>query len=183
MRALVLLVLASAIAGCGGHDWNGLWREDFETTCDGAPCGWTQVSGPAGAVTWIETGPSEHGVEMTGDGLAIAIMPSGDEVVGSDPVSSLQGHVVARCDRGAQLALIVTVQNLAGGPAVSASGTATYPSTWDGTRTTFDLFADDTTQQSAQFTDLLSVVLHKTGPGTCEIDYVSLADQSTPFPE
>lgn len=178
-RLLAFAALAS-IASCNGTTPTPLWREDFETACDGAPCGWTQVAGPMGAATWIETAPSEHGVELSGPGVAIARLATGHEVNGLHPVGSLKAHVVARCDPGAQLTLIVTVQNAAGGP-IDVSGFATFPSTWDGSRTTFDLFASDSALSSAQFIDILDVVLHKEGDGLCEVDYVSLADQSVPF--
>jgi hypothetical protein len=181
--ALVALALGALASGCGGHAWDGLWHEDFEVVCDGAPCGWTQVAGPTGAATWIETGPSEHGLLMTGLGVGVAISPAGLEQTGSDAVSSLKAHVVARCDRGAQLSLIVTVRNAVTSAQLDVSGTATFPSEWDGTRTTFTLFANDATNSTAQFDDVVTVVLHKEGPGSCEVDYVSLSGQLTPFPE
>lgn len=180
--AVLALALLACAAGCDGSSVTPLWREDFEALCDGTPCGWTQVAGPAGSASWVETGPSEHGVQLSGAGVAIARTATGDEVIGSDPVSSLQAHLVARCDTGAQLTLIVTVQNLSGGP-VDVSGTATFPSTWDGSRTTFSLFPTDSANAGAQFVDILSVVVHKEGAGACELDYVSLADQSVPFLE
>jgi hypothetical protein len=175
------LALAVLVAGCGGHDWNGLWHDDFETVCDGAPCGWTQVAGPAGAVTWTETGPGEHGLAMVGV-VAVSISPEADEVAAPAPVSSLKAHVVARCDRGAELTLIVSVRSAAGG-LIDASGSATFPSEWDGTRSTFDLFANDSTSSSLEFNDIVGIVLHKEGAGACEVDYVSLSDRNVPFPE
>jgi hypothetical protein len=182
LAPFALALFLVALSGCGGHDWAGLWREEFETTCDGSPCGWTQVAGPAGAATWIETGPSEHGVRLDGT-AAIATTAPGDEVIGSDSLRTMRGHMVARCDAGAQLTLIVSVQDLAGGTPIDTAGSATFPSEWDGTRTTFDLFIDDPVNTNAQYTDILNVVIHKEGRGACEIDYVSLADDSHPFPE
>jgi hypothetical protein len=181
LAGCVALAALASVSGCNTTDATPLWRDDFESVCDGAPCGWTQVAGPAGAAVWIETAAGEHGAQMTGPGVAIARTAAGDEVIGSDPVSSLKAHVVARCDTGSQLTLIVTVQNVAGGAPIDVSGSATFPSTWDGSRTTFDLFADDGANSSAQFVDILDVVLHKEGTGTCEVDYVSLADDSVRF--
>ncbi len=190
MRRLAVLLgvaMLALVASCGGPAGQALWRDDFETVCGGSPCGWTQVAGPAGAVTWVETVPSEHGLELSGDGVAISRMAPGDEVIGSDPVIDSAGrpgvhaHVVARCDPGSTLTLIVTLQNVAGGPPMDVSGNATYPSSWDGTRTTFDLFPTDPSNAMAQFVDILGVVFHKQGPGLCEVDYVSLADQSVRF--
>ncbi len=178
IAALALLALVPA---CNGASDQALWRDDFETLCDGVPCGWSQVAGPAGAVTYVETAPSEHGLQMRGDGVAISRTADGDEVLVPAMAASMRAHVVARCDAGSQITAIVTVRNLTGGLPIDVSGVATYPSTWDGTRTTFDLFVTDSGDRDAQYDDILGVVLHKEGPGVCEVDYVSLADDNVPF--
>lgn len=190
MRALTLLALLSAIvgcgaiAGCGGHDARALWRDDLESECAGAPCGWTQIAGPAGAATYIETVPSEHGISLVGAGIAVSRAAEGDELLGStDTVRSLRAHVVARCDPGSELTLIVTVTGVTTGAAIDVSGSATVPSEWDGARSMFPLFPDDTTDVNEVFSDITNVVIHKSGPGACEVDYISLADSRVGFSE
>lgn len=177
----VALGLVGAAAGCNGTTDVALWRDDFESACEGAPCGWVQIAGPRGSATWIETVPGEHGVQLVGAGVAISRIAGDDSVIFPARVSSLQAHVVARCDPGSQLTLIVTVHDQATGMPLDASGSATFPSTWDGNRSLFDLFAADATARNATFDDIVSVVVHKDGEGTCEVDYVSLADEVTPF--
>ena len=184
IRALAALTVFSAIAGCGGHDARALWRDDLESECNGAPCGWTQIAGPAGAATYVETVPSEHGISLVGAGIAVSRAAEGDELLGStDTVRAFCAHVVARCDTGSELTLIVTVTGVGSGAAIDVSGTATFPSEWDGTRSMFPLFPDDMTDGTEQFSDITNVVLHKAGPGACEVDYISLADNLVGFPE
>ncbi len=184
IRALTLLALLSSVAGCGGHDARALWRDDLESECNGAPCGWTQIAGPAGAATYIETVPSEHGISLVGPGVAVSRAAEGDELLGStDTVRSLRAHVVARCDTGSELTVIVTVTGVTTGTAIDVSGSATFPSEWDGARPMFPLFPDDTTDVNEMFSDITNVVIHKSGPGACEVDYVSLADTTVGFSE
>lgn len=181
--ALAMVFALSSIVGCNSAYSAPLWREDFETVCNGAPCGWAQVAGSPGAVTYVETLPSEHGVEMVGDGVAIS-RPGGGAVATSSTISTLQAHLVARCDPGASLTIIVSLTNLSGGPPIDVSGTAVLPPTWDGTRTRITTFVPmDSTNAGAQFIGIVAVAIHKERSGVCEIDYLSLADGAVPFRE
>jgi hypothetical protein len=181
--SLALTLSLASVAGCTADASLPLWRDGFETTCDGAPCGWTQVAGTAGAVTWIETVPGEHGVHMAGDGVAISRDVTDENLPFQDSVDTLEGHFVARCDRGAHLTLLVSLQNASGGMPIDTSGTAPIPETFDGSRVTFGLFASDPALTSAQFSGVLGVVIHKEGPGACDVDYVSLGSAVAPFRE
>ena len=183
-RALAVLAVLSVIAGCGGHDSLALWRDDLESECNGAPCGWTQIAGPAGAASYVETVPSEHGISLVGSGVAVSRAADGSEPIGSsDTVRSLRAHVVARCDTGSELTIIVTVTGVSTGGPIDVSGSATFPPEWDGSRSMFPLFPDDTTDVNEQFSDITNVVIHKSGAGACEVDYISLADTTVGFPE
>lgn len=183
-RALAWLVLgaAAASAGCRGADSVSLFRDDFESVCGGAPCGWSQVAGPAGAARYVESVPGEHGIELSGEGVAVSRLVPGDDLEGADPVDSLEAHVVARCDARSTVTVIVTLQGISTSAPIDVTGTATFPPRWDGSRITFPLLTTSVTP-SSQFIDIVSVVLHKEGPGTCEVDYVSLASESVPFAE
>jgi len=176
--APILLALMACIAGCNDRSSLALWRDDFETECGGAPCGWTQIAGPSGAATWVETLPSEHGVRLQGAGVAIARMTP-DHTVPLDTAHSMEAHVVARCDAGAQLTIIVTLRTAP--TTIDVSGSAAFPPSWDGTRMMPLTLSLDATHADAQFDAILGVILHKEGPGACEVDYVSLADSTTHF--
>ena len=173
------------VAGCTDHSGLVLFREDFETACGDVPCGWTLVAGAPGSATYVETIPSEHGVQLVGDGVAIArsVSAGASDGMGADPIdATLRAHVVARCDPGATVTLIVTL-DAGAGHTIDVSGGATYPPTWDGTRTIFELQPVEATDMGALFDAIERVTLHKQGAGACEVDYVSLADRDIPFPE
>jgi hypothetical protein len=185
VKAALLALALACIAGCVDHPHVALFREDFESVCNGAPCGWTQIAGPAGAASYVETLPSEHGVELVGDGVAIARTVTGANAStngAADQIdATLRAHVVARCDPGATVTVIATL--LGAGTSIDVEGGATYPPTWDGSRIVFMLLPVEPTNAGASFTSVVRVVLHKQGAGACEVDYVSLADHDIPFPE
>ena len=84
-----------------------LVTQDFEESCDGVPCEWEQLSGTPGQVRWVETFHSgDHGLELTGDGVA-ARGPGGSPMMVQVISGSLQGQLVAVCDPGATLRLSV----------------------------------------------------------------------------
>jgi hypothetical protein len=182
---LAFVIAIGCIAGCADHPHLFLFREDFESSCNGAPCGWTQIAGAAGSASYVETLPSEHGVQLVGPGVAIArdvasapASPTGEGVAIDD---DLRAHIVARCDPGATLSLIVTLD--AGTRSIDVSGGATFPPTWDGTRAIFVLSPPQPTDVGVTFTRVRHVVIHKQGTGACEVDYLSLADSALPFIE
>ncbi|MFO0685491.1 MAG: hypothetical protein U0234_25755 [Sandaracinus sp.] len=182
MLLVVALALPIAIAGCRGADSVSLFRDDFESVCDGSPCGWLQVAGPSGAARYVESVPGDHGIELTGEGVAVSRLAEGDQLEGADPITSLEAHLVARCDARSSITVIVSVQGVTSSTPIDVTGTATFPPRWDGSRIRFPLLTTGATS-STQFNDVLAVVLHKEGPGTCEVDYVSLASMRMPFVE
>jgi hypothetical protein len=185
-RSLVLLLacsLATTAAACAGPDPVSLYRETFEDVCDGTPCGWEQVTGPAGAAIFVETLPGEHGVRLIGDGVAISGPAEGDEVQGETiSPTNLQAHIVARCDEDAIIQIIVSMQDVTGTP-VDMQTSLTPATTWNGDRPTMFLSAREPPVTPVGFTDILGVILRKEGPGACEIDYFSLASPARPFVE
>lgn len=84
-----------------------LVTEDFEERCDGAPCGWEQLSGTPGQVRYVATfHEGDHGLELSGDEVA-ARGPGGSPMMVQVISGSLQGQLVAVCDPGATLRLSV----------------------------------------------------------------------------
>ncbi len=184
MRLVVASSLALAlVASCARPAGTPLYRETFEEVCDGAPCGWEQVAGPAGGAMFVETIPGEHGVRLIGDGVAISGPVSGDEVIGgSIPASQLQAHIIARCDDGAILSIIVSMQDVAGTP-IDMVTSLRPATTWDGDRPVLPLTARDPPITPSSFSDILGIIIRKEGPGACEVDYLSLASPAQPFVE
>ncbi len=187
MSRLALLVVfalsALSAASCARPARTPLYRETFEDVCEGTPCGWVQVAGPPGATLFVETLPGEHGIRMVGDGVAISGPVMGDEVVGeSIPAGDLQAHVVARCDEGAILSIIVSMQEVSGTPVDMVTSLRPAP-TWNGDRPVLPLTAREATVTVFGFTDILSVILRKEGAGACEVDYFSMASSAQPFVE
>lgn len=186
MRRALLLVGALAlatIASCASPPGTPLYRATFEDVCDGTPCGWLQVAGPAGAAIFVETLPGEHGVRLIGDGVAISGPVAGDEVTsGSISPGGLQAHIVARCDAGAVLSIIVSMQDVSG-EAIDMVSSLRPAATWDGQRPVLPLTALEPPVTPLAFSDILGVIIRKEGAGACEVDYFSLASFEQPFIE
>jgi hypothetical protein len=159
-----------------------MWRANFETLCGTVPCGWTQVAGPAGSVIAADTLPGVHGLTFVGDGVAAAATVAPGTRVVPAAVSSLQAHVVGRCDAGATLSVVISVTPSSGSLPLDVTATARramLQPTFDGTRVIFGVSTDSTDS----FEQLLGVIVRKDGPGACEIDYLSLASDAQPFVE
>jgi hypothetical protein len=175
--------MLAMIASCARPPATPLYRATFEDVCDGTPCGWQQVSGPAGGAIFVETLPGEHGVRLIGDGVAISGPADGDEIVGgSITPGGLQAHIVARCDAGAILSIIVSMQDVSGTP-IDMFTSLDPSETWNGDRPVLPLMAQDPLVTPLGFSDILGVILRKEGAGACEIDYFSLGSLEQPFVE
>lgn len=167
---LAALLLACALSGCPApEDETVFFEEDFETTCEGTPCGWTQITGPDDAARYVETLPGDHGLELVGDD--VTVRGATDEAVNvfSD---QLAVRAVARCDAGALLDVRAAVE-VRGGRTATFEASILPSSTWssalpDETLRPLDLPAP------WELTRVLGVSVRKTGTGSCEIDYLAL---------
>lgn len=178
---LAVLVLALTCGSCG-QEQTPMWRANFETLCGTVPCGWTQVAGPPGSVVALDTLPGVHGLTLVGDGVAAAASVDRATRVVPAPVSTLQAHVVGRCDAGATLSVVISVTPDSGGLPLDVTALplrSTLQPSFDGTRVVFGV----TTDSTANFEQLLGVIVRKDGPGACDIDYLSLASVAQPFVE
>ena len=98
------LACAATLAGCPPDAPELFWDEEFESTCDGTPCGWLVGAGPVGSVTWVETLPGEHGIAMFGDRIAVLGPTEGVE---SDVTRDAANVIAYLAARRSYLALLV----------------------------------------------------------------------------
>lgn len=173
MNRIAAVLLAVAIApaiGCRSPagDPSRIWGEDFETACDGTPCGWEQIDGPEGAVRWVETIPGDHGLELTGD-VTVASAPA---MAMGNSGSFLSMRATARCDSGSRLEVRVSIVDTSESR-VSLDGTLRPPATWE-TATDPALLSPDLTLTTGSVDRIGGVAVRKTGPGKCEIDRLAL---------
>ncbi len=100
----IFVSLLLGLVACGPIETN-YYDEQFETVCDGAPCGWARTSGEPEQAHWISTiHPAIHGIRLSGD---VSIRgPGGMGPSGHDP-ASLYARMTARCDEGNQLRIDV----------------------------------------------------------------------------
>lgn len=166
----VLFGLASLLSACGpGAPPAYLYFEDFETVCDGSPCGWERSSGEPDQATWVETiHPGEHALRLTGE---VGVRgPAGSPEERAILGSGIGGCVVARCDAGSRLQFDVLLEDALVGSVV---GTVRLlpPSEWSGP-TTADLTLDDDVSDAS----VTAVLITKTGPGACEVGEIVFED-------
>lgn len=171
-----------------------LYDEYFDGSCDGLPCGWTQVSGAPGAAhTTATLLPGLRGLALIGDGVIVDGPPGTTSTSGSflgGLGGGLEAVLVARCDAAALLTVRVAVVSATtpdGSTAhtgaglfearlVPAEGWGTSGSAGDETRQA--LLPIVTPPESAPVLRIESVLIQKNGPGQCEIDSLTI-EQST----
>lgn len=183
MRRSSLLWLASiALAGCGPTiDRSAIYVEDFETTCEGVPCGWVQSSGPDDAARYVETLPGDHGLELVGDG--VSVRSDADEALrGIAFTSILAARVIARCDLVATLELRTTVE-LSDGRTLTLGRAITPEPTWSEMLVDQPLSAVDPIPPGWAIARVLGVSLRKSGAGSCEIDHLAIRMLDSSLPE
>lgn len=146
--------------------------EDFETACDGTPCGWERSDGEASQAIWVESiHPGEHALRLTGE-VTVRGPGADPDVPSTFSGTSLAVRVVARCDPGDTLAVDVLAIDASGGrhemrsvinPESEwtrvATGSATTGSFIDGGR-------------------ISAVIVRKNGPGVCEIGEIVIDTQA-----
>lgn len=142
------------------------YHEEFETLCEGTPCGWEISRGEPGQATWITSlHPGEHALRLTGD---VTVRGPG---AGPDATDVLQstgaiGHVASRCDPGSRLQVTVLVVDRAGIP----------------TRTTFEVPSGDWSELALGLAfdnpivdaRVTAIVIEKTGVGSCDVAEIVL---------
>ena len=164
-----------ALMACGDDappQLEPMFEEQFESACEGLPCGWTQIAGPAGATRWVTTiHPGEHGLELEGEGVAVR-GPTPEMPRSALLFSPLRARAAARCDAGAELQLRVTALSETDSIDIF-EGRLDTSTEWGGSLgdvTLDSVTAPDAGPFSARSVRVVGVEVHKTGPGICEID-------------
>ncbi len=175
---LAVAISLFCVAGCGGGDFAPrILFEDFETLCDGVPCGWTLTDGDPANVEYVETiHPGVHGFalseETTLNGPGGEVIPFAGLAFGS-----LQAEVSVRCD-DPDARLIIR--------ALGESSARTAPELFEGETFGSDAWGRyrislvgsrgvDAPISGMDF-QILSLALAKRGPGTCVIDTLEIDD-------
>jgi hypothetical protein len=151
------------------------YDEDFETLCDGTPCGWERTSGDETQATWIETiHPGEHGLRLEGQ-ASVRGTNAGATTGDAFAVETLSVELTARCDLGSQLRVDLVLADEFGETFI-ASALAAPEAAWSpppGVTVVTDAFA-------ARAARVTAVGIAKTGPGACEISAIAI--DSVPLP-
>lgn len=161
--AWMLVAALVAMIACGPDELEPpFYFEDFETLCEGVPCGWERTSGDASQVTWVETiHAGEHGLRL--DGTA-SVRGPGSEPTGAFPLDSLSLDLTARCDAGSVLEIDLVLADEAGRP-FSASALAAPAEEWSRSGA-LEITAETAL---ANATRVMAIGITKTGAGACEV--------------
>lgn len=175
-RALVAAMLCAIACRQGTGEDPPFYLEDFESQCDGLPCGWEQIEGDRGQSRYVETiHPGEHGVELRGEGVTIRGEAMVEGTV-SVSFSTVQALVVARCDRGDALTIRLAVVDLSSGAIDTMVGAVSPAEDWEETPTvsltgTGALSPMSITGPNLRFT---GITVSKTGTGACQISEIAI---------
>jgi hypothetical protein len=189
MRALcrpinLLVVGILTLIACSPEPGTHLPRfyaEHFDGSCDGLPCGWTQLSGAPGAAhTTATLLPDLRGLALVGDGVLVD-GPHGEASPHGYLGDALDVVLIARCDPGASLivrvALTSTVPPDGSADAVAALLTARltpppiWTRRWDASGEVREtLVPDAPLPVSGVAAHVESLTIQKDGPGQCELD-------------
>ncbi|GAB5541019.1 MAG: hypothetical protein RLO52_42550 [Sandaracinaceae bacterium] len=167
----VVVAVLVAMVACDGHAFpERAYHEEFETLCDGTPCGWEISRGDPDQATWVTTlHPGEHGLRLSGE---VTVRGPGAMEEAPDVIQRMNPslHVAARCDSGSRLQITVLATDRAGVPA-RASAELPANTDWSGDATV--LLMLDAVVVDARVT---AVVIEKTGTGSCEISEITIDD-------
>jgi hypothetical protein len=147
-----------------------IYLEDFETLCDGVPCGWERSAGEPGQARWVETvHPGEHALRLEGE---VSVRgPAAAEDARTTSSTELSARLAMRCEPGNTVRLdVLLVDEL--GTTHQASGNGTAEPEWEAA-TDVRLTTEATAWSRARVT---GVVLTKTGDGVCEIGELRIDD-------
>lgn len=167
----VVVSVFVAMVACEGRVFpERAYHEEFETLCDGTPCGWEVSRGDPSQATWVTTlHPGEHALRLTGE---VIVRGPGAMEEAPDAIQLVAPslHVAARCDAGSRLQLTVLATDRAGVPA-RASVEVPTDTEWSGASIVSLML--DTTVVDARVT---AVVIEKTGTGSCEVAEITIDD-------
>jgi hypothetical protein len=158
-----IVVFVVAAVACEDSARTALYWEDFESVCDGAPCGWERLRGDANQAIWVETlHAGEHGLALTGE---VAVRGPGSETV--EPVSAviLNVSVMGRCDAGSELEIDLALEDTFGASHI-ATAAPEMSSEWRPAVTTLLRFERSPPVGVVRVTQ---IGVRKTGRGSCEI--------------
>lgn len=165
---LALAALIGALACEPDPFPNRPFYEDFETACDGTPCGWERSDGDASQAIWVESiHPGEHALRLTGE-VTVRGPGADPEVPATFSGTRLSVRLVARCDPGDTLAVDVLAID-AFGARHELRSVINPESEWTRVATGF--------ATSATFLDdarISAVIIRKNGEGVCEIGEIVL---------
>ncbi|UJR78953.1 hypothetical protein [Sandaracinus amylolyticus] len=171
-RALVITILGAALVGCpSSEDESAIYVEDFETTCEGTPCGWAQITGAENAASYVETLPGDHGLQLVG--REVAVRGGIDEAPQSTFSTQLIARANARCDLGAHLVMRATIE-------LQDATTLTYEAelvpdvTWTSATRDQSMRVVEVVSAPWHIARVLGVSLRKEGDGSCEVDYLAI---------
>lgn len=161
--AWVVVIMFVAMIACEPEEGRRLaYDEDFETACDGVPCGWTRTDGEASQATWIETiHPGEHALRLSGEVTVRG--PEATEEARRLSQSNATVYVANRCDLGNSLFVTVVVETDEGMLRDSREMVTTSPD-WTN-RVTRLQFGEPRIVGGR----VVSVILEKEGAGECEV--------------
>jgi hypothetical protein len=152
------------------------YEDDFETLCDGTPCGWERTSGDESQATWVETiHPGEHGLRLEGQASVRGTNAAATTGARVD-VETLSVELTARCDLGSELQVDLVLEDELGDTFV-ARALAVPEAGWSpplGAMVVAELPGVGVTRVAA-------VGIAKTGPGVCEISAIAI--DSVPLPD
>lgn len=177
-RARLLPALAAlALVGCPTFvDGDYVFREEFEGPyCDGAPCGWVRVAGPADAARIDESLAGEHALFLDGSGVVVRVEPAVAVLDVSDSVLALD--LVARCDVGSTLVVEIGATESFSGRLVELTPPLSQPrnvlNEWGQPRPTAVALGGEGTVLST----IDSITITKSGDGLCEIASIGIFNQ------
>lgn len=173
---LVVAILLALLACDPDLPPTRFYDEDFETLCEGTPCGWERTSGDATQATWIETiHPGEHGLRLEGQ-ASVRGTNAGPATGDLSAVETLSVELTARCDFGSELRVdLVLADEL--GSTFTASALASPEAGWVPPAGVMVVSG----AAGASVARVVAVGIAKTGPGACEISAIAI--DSVPLPD
>jgi hypothetical protein len=161
----------AAYSACSDPPPPTIYYEDFESLCEGVPCGWERTRGEEAQATWIETiHEGEHGLRLSGE-----VTVHGPATIVEDDgfLGTLTLHTAARCDAGSGLRIDLVFADAFGGRYNGFAQLGALPEWTD--EVDVRTLAWESTMPGT-ITDVLGVTITKTGEGACEISSVLVSD-------
>lgn len=161
----------AAYAACADPPPPTIYFEDFETLCDGTPCGWGRTSGDETQATWVETiHEGDHGLRLSGE-----VMVQSEEVAVDDGgfVSNVMLHAPARCDAGSSVRVDIVVSDSFGARYTGRVQLAAFPNWGEAPPDQQVGWVDAVPGNIAS---VVAIAITKEGLGACEISSIMLTD-------